>query len=75
MEEPQPIRNFPSILRVQYGLARLMEQDDTKSAALQKQLHRVLSNYPYPGEADAERELLALLDAKAIKHDCTEAVG
>lgn len=69
------MRNFPSILRVQYGLARLVEQDDAKSAALHKQLHKVLSNYPYPGEVDAERELLALLDAKAIKHDCTEAVG
>ena len=59
------MRSFPSILRVQYGLALLIEQDKEKTAVLQKQLQKVLSSYPYPGEAEAERELLALLDAKA----------
>jgi hypothetical protein len=59
------MRSFPSILRVQYGLARLVEKDEKKTAMLRKQIQAVLSQYPYPGEAEAERELLALLDGKA----------
>ena len=66
------MRNYPTILRMQYGLALLIEKDAVKAAAIRKQIDKVLASYPYPGEAAAERELLALLDEKAGQVDMQE---
>ena len=59
------MRTYPTILRMQYGLALLQDKDAVRAETVRKQIDKVLASYPYPGEAEAERELLALLDAKA----------
>ncbi len=66
------MRTYPTILRVQYGLALLVEQDGAKAATIRKEIDKVLASYPYPGEAEAERELLAQLDGKAETARITE---
>ncbi len=58
------MRTYPTLLRLRYGLALLVEQDAAKAATIRGQIDKVLAAYPYPGEADAERELLDLLDGK-----------
>lgn len=66
------MRTFPTILRMQYGLALRIEKDADKAAALRRRIEKVLAAYPYPGEAEAERELIALLDAASTPSDSAE---
>lgn len=56
------MKNFPSVLRTEYTYARLAEKDDAKAADIQASFEIVAGKYPYPGDIDAERELMAYAD-------------
>lgn len=52
------MKKFPSVLRVQYAYAIMIEQDEKKASKLYKQFEKVMKHYPSKGEADSEWELM-----------------
>lgn len=54
-----------SVLRTQYTLALLGDNDAEKAAEILKKFDKYASAYPYPGDAAAERELIELAQQKA----------
>lgn len=59
------MRQSLTVLRSQYICARLGERDSERAEAIRIQFEARAKKHPYPVEADAERELLALADARA----------
>lgn len=59
------MKNFPSVLRTEYALALLHGGDKERAAKLRTQFEKIAKTYPYPGEIEQERSLLALADGKA----------
>jgi len=53
------MKTFPSVIRTQYAIA-LLEQNDKQAQAALKQFDAVARRYPYTGDIEGERELLAL---------------
>lgn len=54
------MKNYPSVLRTEYLYALLAEKDEKKAADIKAQFEKCAVSYPYPGEIQAERELMAL---------------
>ena len=48
----------PSVMRTQYALALLHEHDAARAAQIQARFNAMLASYPYPTEAECERELM-----------------
>ena len=48
----------PSVMRTQYALALLHENDAAKAAQIERRFDAMLASYPYPTEAECERELM-----------------
>lgn len=59
------MKRFPSVLRTQYALALLRQQDPVKAEKVLAQFEKVAKTYPYPQEIAAERSLLRLATAKS----------
>ena len=53
------MKTFPSVIRTQYVIA-LLEHNDKQAAAALKQFDAMARRYPYTGDIESERELLAL---------------
>jgi len=58
------MKDFPSVLRTGYALALLHDGDKEHAAKLRTQFEKVAKTYPYQGEIEQERSLLALADGK-----------
>jgi hypothetical protein len=56
------LKNEPSIIRVLYAYNVLRRKNKNKAEQLKKKFEKVVSSYPYPQEAAAERELMQLVD-------------
>ena len=59
------MKNFPGVLRTEYAIALLRDGDKDRAAALRVQFEEIAATYPYQGDIEQERSLLALADDKA----------
>lgn len=59
------MKDFPSVLRTGYALALLHDDDKERAALLLRgRFEKIAETYPYQGEIEQERSLLALADGK-----------
>ncbi len=58
------MKDNPSILRTQYAIALLHENDKAKAETIKAQFEKRAKTYPYPHEIAPERDLMAIADAK-----------
>ncbi|RYC97553.1 M50 family metallopeptidase [Facklamia hominis] len=71
LEDPQvkqiksAMKKLPSMLRLDYALALLKDQDPTQAANIKKQFDQALRHHPSQGEINLEQDLLALVDQVA----------
>lgn len=77
LEDPQvkqiksAMKKLPSMLRLDYALALLKDQDPTQAAQIKQQFDQALRQHPSQGEISLEQDLLALVDQvaqSAINH-------
>lgn len=61
------MRRFPSVLRTQYALALLWENNAEKAEMIKCEFEKVAKSAPSPHEVDSERDLIGLADEKAAK--------
>ena len=61
------MRINPSVLRTGYACALLADKDSAKAAAYLAQFEDVAKRYPYAGEIEGERELVALAKEKGAQ--------
>ena len=54
------MKAFPSVLRTEYAYALLAEKDPSKAESVRQRFEKSARSYPYPGEIQAERELLEI---------------
>lgn len=74
MKFMKAMARYPSVLRTEYAYALLAEKDGEKAAALRDKLEKQLAAYPYPGEAEAEREFADIAADKEKQHELPETV-
>ena len=58
------MKDNPSILRTQYAIALLHENNKAKAETVKAQFEKRAKTYPYPHEIAPERDLMAIADAK-----------
>ena len=58
------MKDTPSILRTQYAIALLYENDKAKAETIKAQFEKRAQTYPYPHEIDSERDLMKLAENK-----------
>ncbi|MBQ7433640.1 MAG: hypothetical protein IJV50_09340 [Lachnospiraceae bacterium] len=59
------MRKYPSVLRANYAIALLKEQDTEKAAAIKAEYQKVTETYPLQADLASEAELFALADQQA----------
>lgn len=63
------MRLSPSVLRTEYACALLADRDSTKADAYLARFENAAKRYPYAGEIEGERELIALAKQKGTQND------
>ena len=58
------MKDNPSILRTQYAIALLHENNKAKAETVKAQFEKRAKTHPYPHEVAPERDLMAIADAK-----------
>lgn len=61
------MKHFPSVLRTQYALALLFENDAVKTEKVQKEFDRTAITYPHPHEIESERDLMIIAKDRSRK--------
>lgn len=56
------MKNLPSVLRTEYARALLSDNDTVKAEKTMEQFEKSAKIYPYPGEAQSERELMEIAE-------------
>lgn len=59
------MKDYPSIIRVQYAVALLKDKDEKKAQEIRNRFDKVAARYPHESEIIGERELMALVEEKA----------
>ena len=59
------MKRFPSVLRSQYALALLFEEDAAKAEKIKSEFEKVAKTYPYPHEIHSERDLMEIVNHKS----------
>lgn len=54
------MKTYPSVLRTEYLLSLLSEQNEKKAAQILSRFEKVAKTYPYPSDIESERELIEL---------------
>ncbi len=54
------MKRYPNVLRTEYALALLYEENYTKAETIQKEFDKAVKSYPYPQEIEAERNLMRI---------------
>lgn len=54
------MKRYPTVLRTEYALALLYENDFAKAETIQKEFDKATKSYPYPHEVEAERDLMRI---------------
>ena len=52
------MKNYPAILRMQYALAKLYDEDEAKATKIKEQFEKIKHSYPSEGDIVAEIELM-----------------
>ncbi|MBF0805764.1 MULTISPECIES: site-2 protease family protein [unclassified Streptococcus] len=63
------MKDYPSILSIQYGIARLCNQDQAEADAIRKRLEKVLQTYPIKAEIEMVLEDVDMVDRIAAGED------
>ena len=58
------MKSYISVLRTEFAFALLRDRDPGKAEAVRKQFEKSAAAYPYPREAEGERELMAIAEQK-----------
>lgn len=61
------MKRFPSVLRTQYAVAILLDQDAEKAAGIQTAFDRMAVRYPYVSDIASEQELMCAALSKSIE--------
>jgi len=61
------MKRFPSVLRTQYAVAILRDQDAEKAASIQTAFDRMAVRYPYASDIASEQELMCAALKKSIE--------
>jgi len=61
------MKSFPSVLRTEYALALLFENDTARAKKVQKDFDKAAKTYPYPHEIDSERDLIEIVNDRNKK--------
>ena len=56
------MRTNPSVIRVEYALALLLEKDQEKASKCLATFEKVAETHPHPVDIEGERELIAHVD-------------
>ena len=54
------MKTMPSVLRLEYALALLLEKDVAKAEKALAAFEKIAAKYPYPADIESERELIAI---------------
>ena len=58
------MKRFPSVLRCEYAVALLLENDALKAEKIKNDFEKAAKSYPYPHEIDSERDLMRIAERK-----------
>ena len=58
------MKNYLSVIRTEYAYALLKERDVQKAEKIRKRFEKNARSYPYPADAQSERELLDIADGR-----------
>lgn len=61
------MKNFPTVIRTEYAIALLAEQNTAKAEALRTQFEKCAKTYPYVADIQSERELMQLAETCVVK--------
>ena len=61
------MKRFPSVLRTQYAVAILRDQDAEQAASIQTAFDRMAVRYPYASDIASEQELMCAALKKSIE--------
>jgi len=56
------MKKFPSILRTEYAIALLYENNKEKANIIKAEFEKIAKTYPYQNDIISERELLDYID-------------
>lgn len=56
------MKRFPSVLRTQYTIALLFENDTVKAETIKNEFEKVAKTYPYPQDIESERDLMKIAE-------------
>ncbi|MBR4835752.1 MAG: hypothetical protein IKU99_01955, partial [Clostridia bacterium] len=59
------MKSFPSIIRTEYAIARLVNKNNDESAKIKARFETVAKKYPFSADLESERELMKKIDDKA----------
>ena len=59
------MKSFPSIIRTEYAIARLVNKNDEETAKVIARFETVAKKYPFSADLESERELMKKIDDKA----------
>lgn len=60
----QSMKKFPTVIRTEYAHALLAEKDLEKAIKIKNEFLNLVNTYPYPGEIEAEYELMQIAEKK-----------
>ena len=58
------MKNNISVVRAQYAVALLLDNDENKAKILREHFEKCANTHPYASEIHAEREMIDLIDRK-----------
>ena len=58
------MKNYLSVIRTEYAYALLKEKDTQKAEKIRERFEKNARSYPYPADAQSERELLDIADGQ-----------
>ena len=61
------MKDFPSVLRIEYACALLKEGDRAGSERIRARFEKLAGRYPYPGDVQSERELMDIAARAALE--------
>jgi hypothetical protein len=64
------LKKFPCVLRTEYAYALFVEKDGKKAINCEESFEKIAKTYPYPGDLQAERELMELVKNNAMTLYC-----
>ncbi len=61
------MKDFPSVLRIEYACALLKEGDRAGAERIRARFEKLAGRYPYPGDVQSERELMDVAARAALE--------